>query len=77
MSAADQPWLNPGEAFMENFADLMQRLLEIQSGERRSPKLIAEDKRLMRSLQNRNLAGKPAQKLDFSANRPEREQFKT
>ena len=41
---------------MENYADLMQRLLEIQSGERRSPKLIAEDERLMRSLQKRNLA---------------------
>jgi hypothetical protein len=30
---------------MENYADLMQRLLEIQNGERRSPKLIAEDER--------------------------------
>jgi hypothetical protein len=41
---------------MENYADLMQKLLEIQSGERRSPKLIAEDERLMRSLEKRNLA---------------------
>jgi hypothetical protein len=49
---------------MENYADLMQRLLEIQSGERRSPKLIAEDERLMRSL--KNLAGKPAQRLELS-----------
>jgi len=33
---------------MEDFAELMQRLLEIQSGGRkRSPELIAEDKRLM------------------------------
>jgi len=48
---------------MENFAELMQRLLEIQSGGRpRSPELIAEDERLMDDLQrNRNLAGKPAQ----------------
>jgi hypothetical protein len=42
---------------MENFVELMQRLLEIQSGGRpRSPKLIAEDKRLMNGLQKRNLA---------------------
>jgi hypothetical protein len=33
---------------MENFAQLMRRLLEIQSGGReRSPELIAEDERLM------------------------------
>jgi len=51
---------------MENYADLMQRLLEIQNGERRSPKLIAEDERLLRSLQKRNLAGKPTQRLDLS-----------
>jgi hypothetical protein len=36
---------------MENFAELMQRLLEIQSGGRqRSPELIAEDERLMDAL---------------------------
>ena len=52
---------------MENYADLMQRLLEIQSGERRSPKLIAEDERLMRSLQKRNLAvAKLAQSSELS-----------
>jgi hypothetical protein len=56
---------------MENFADLIQRLLEIQSGERRSPKLIAEDERLLRSLQNRHLVGKPTQKLELSGNRQE------
>jgi hypothetical protein len=49
-----------------NYADLMQRLLEIQNGERRSPKLIAEDERLMRSLQKKNLAGKPTQRLELS-----------
>ena len=44
---------------MENFADLIQRLLEIQSDERqKSPKLIAEDQRLIDLLQQRNLAGK-------------------
>jgi hypothetical protein len=50
---------------MENYADLMQRLLEIQNGERRSPKLIVEDERLMRSLQKK-LAGKPTQQLELS-----------
>ena len=44
---------------MEDFAELMQRLLEIQSGGRqRSPELIAEDERLLDGLQKRNLAGK-------------------
>lgn len=43
---------------MENFAELMQRLLEIQSGERqRSLELIAEDERLMDALQKKNLTG--------------------
>jgi hypothetical protein len=50
------------EEVMENFADLMQRLLEIQSGGReRSPELIAEDERLMEGL--RSLAGKSAQRV--------------
>jgi hypothetical protein len=41
---------------MNNFAELMQRLLEIQSGgTQRSPELIAEDERLMDSLQKSNL----------------------
>jgi hypothetical protein len=39
---------------MENFADLMQRLLEVQNGARRSAKLIAEDERLMSSLRKRS-----------------------
>jgi hypothetical protein len=51
---------------MEDYADLMRRLLEIQSGERRSPKLIAEDERLMSGLQKRHLAGKPTQRLELS-----------
>jgi hypothetical protein len=41
---------------MDTFAELMQRLLEIQSGPReRSPKLIAEDRRLMDGIRKRNL----------------------
>ena len=39
---------------MEYLAELMQRLLEIQSGGRqRSPELIAEDERLMDGLQTK------------------------
>ena len=47
---------------MENFAELMHRLLEIQSGERqRSLELIAEDERLMDALQKKNLTGNATQ----------------
>jgi predicted transcriptional regulator len=46
---------------MENFAELMQRLLEIQSGGRqRSPELIEEDARLIDRLK-RTLTRKPTQ----------------
>ncbi len=61
---------------MENFADLMQRLLEIQSGERRSPKLIKEDQRLMHSLQKRHLAGKPTRSVALRELGQNRERFK-
>jgi DNA-binding NarL/FixJ family response regulator len=45
------------EGLMENFAQLMQRLLELQSdGKLRSPELIAEDERLLELLQKRTLA---------------------
>jgi hypothetical protein len=54
---------------MENFADLMQRLLELQSGgAERSPELIAEDERLMEGL--RSLAGKSAQTAKLGPNCP-------
>ncbi|HEX4920053.1 MAG TPA: hypothetical protein VFV92_04865 [Candidatus Bathyarchaeia archaeon] len=47
---------------MEKFANLMQRLLEIQNGGRqRSPELIAEDERLIEGL--RTLAAKSEQTL--------------
>lgn len=47
---------------MENYAELMQRLLELRDGGRqRSPELIAEDKRLMDGLHEGDLAGKPTQ----------------
>ena len=53
---------------MENFARLMQRLLEIQSdGRERSPELIAEDDRLMDGLQKRALAGKLTQTVTLRA----------
>jgi hypothetical protein len=62
---------------MENFAELMQRLLEIQSGGRqRSPDLIAEDERLMDALQKRYLAGKPAQNVRLSQDGRVGERFK-
>jgi hypothetical protein len=54
------------EEVMEYYEDLMQRLLEMQNGERRNAKLIEEDERLMRVLQQRHLAGKPTQKLELS-----------
>jgi hypothetical protein len=57
---------------MENFAELMQRLTEIQSGGReRSPKLIEEDERLMDRLQKRTLAGKPPQTVRLGQDSPE------
>jgi len=44
---------------MQNFAELMRRLLEIQSHEgQRGPELIAEDTRLMNDLQRRSLERK-------------------
>jgi hypothetical protein len=47
---------------MEDFAELMQRLLKVQSGGReRSPKLIAEDERLIDGLR---LAARPAQTVE-------------
>jgi hypothetical protein len=62
---------------MENFAELMQRLLEIQSGGRpRSPELIAEDERLMDGLHKRTLAGKPVQTVKAVEDGSERVRFK-
>jgi hypothetical protein len=65
------------EEVMENFAHLMRRLLEIQSGGReRSPELVAEDERLMDGLQKRNLAEEPPQSVELSQDSPERMRFK-
>jgi hypothetical protein len=48
------------ELVVEDFAQLMRRLLEIQSGGRqKSSELVAEDERLIDALQKRRLAGKP------------------
>jgi hypothetical protein len=47
---------------MRNFAELMHRLLELQSYEtHRSPELIAEDRRSMNDLLKRSLGRKPPQ----------------
>jgi len=61
---------------MEQFAELMQRLLEIQSGGRqRSPELIAEDERLMDGLNvKRHLAEKSPQTVKVSPDSRERTQ---
>jgi hypothetical protein len=57
---ACQPALPALEEVMEYFAELMQRLLEIQSGgTQRSAELITEDSRLMEDLQKRHLQESP------------------
>jgi hypothetical protein len=57
---ASQPALPALEEVMEYFAELMQRLLEIQSGgTQRSAELITEDRRLMEDLQKRHLQESP------------------
>jgi hypothetical protein len=62
---------------MEDFTELMQRLLEIQSGGRqRSPQRIEEDERLMDGLQKRSLAGQPTQTVRLSQDSAERVRFK-
>jgi hypothetical protein len=65
---------------MEHFADLMQKLAEVQCGARaRSPELIKEDAELMDRLQKRTLAERstqvtrstkdgPAEQARFTAN---------
>jgi hypothetical protein len=63
------------EEVMENFTELMHRLLEIQSdGKPRSPKLIAEDERLRASLQKRSLVGKPRQTAQLGQDSQEQTQ---
>jgi hypothetical protein len=55
-----QPAFPALEEVMENLAELMQRLLEIQSsGRQRSPELIAEDDRLMDGLRKRMISAAP------------------
>jgi hypothetical protein len=62
---------------MEYFAELMQRLLEIQSGgTQRSAELITEDRRLMEDLQKRHLQESPAQTVKLSQDSPERTRSK-
>ena len=67
----------PLEEVMEYFAELMQRLLEIQSGGRpRSPEVVAEDERLMDRRQKKDLAGKLPRPVELSQDRSERTRFK-
>ena len=63
---------------METLAELMQRLLEIQSGGRqRSAALIADDERLMDGLRKRIMTEKTAATVRLSQNSPERTRFRT
>jgi hypothetical protein len=65
------------EEVMEDFAQLMRRLLEIQSGGRaKSPEPIVEDERLIEHLQRRHLAVEPAQTLKLNQESLERARFK-
>jgi hypothetical protein len=62
-----QPRENGKKEAMEDFAQLMQRLLEIQSGGRqRNPKLAEDDQRLTDRLEKRILPGKPPQSVKLS-----------
>jgi hypothetical protein len=62
---------------MEDYAELIQRLLEIQSGGRqRNSKLVAEDERLVEGLQKINLIGKPPQSAEHSQGSSARTTFK-
>jgi hypothetical protein len=57
---------------MQRFAELILRLLEIQSsGRQRSPELIEEDERLMDGLQKRYQARKSPQRMELSPDSPE------
>jgi len=73
-----QPWTIIWRKLMEmeNYADLMQRLLEIQSGERRRPKADRGRRTINAQSEKKNLAGRPTQKLELSGNSPEQERFK-
>ena len=67
----------PLEEVMEYFAELMQRLLQIQSGGRpRNPEVLAEDEILIDRLQKRDLAGKLPRPVELSQDRSERTRFK-
>jgi hypothetical protein len=67
---ANQPALPTLEENMDRHTELIQRLLEIQSGARpRSPKLIEEDERLMHGLRKRILAAKPIQNVSVGPKR--------
>ena len=61
------------EEVMENFAELMQRLLEIQSGGRaRRPEVVVEHERLMDRLQKRDLARRLPRPVEHTQDRSER-----
>jgi hypothetical protein len=62
---------------MEYYAELMQRLLEIQSGGRqRNTKLAAEDHRSIAALQKKVRAEKPPHLVEHSQDSSEQMRFK-
>jgi hypothetical protein len=59
------------EALMQRLAELILRLTEIQSGGKdRSPELVAEDERLMDSLEKRYQAIKLRHSMELSQDSP-------
>jgi hypothetical protein len=62
---------------MERFAELMQRLLEVHGGERRSAELIEEDARLMDRLKRRKLGGQPRRAVRLSQDSRVGQRFRT
>jgi hypothetical protein len=61
---------------MERFAELIQRLLEIQRGEKRNPALVDEDARLLDRLRKRAFGAKPAQTVKLSQDSRVGQRFK-
>jgi hypothetical protein len=72
MAIVDQLWREP----MERFAELIQRLLEIQCGKRRNPALIEEDTRLLHRLRKKAFGAKPAQTVKLSQDSRVGQRFK-
>jgi hypothetical protein len=71
-ASVDRSWRES----MDKFAELIQRLLEIQCDERRNPALIEEDARLLERLRKRAFGAKPAQTVKLSQDSRVGQRFK-